>query len=634
MATDVQGVIETAQSTAQELATKAGEMVTNAMKAFDYRMVMGGITSPTNFTPARVEVGQVPSYTGSRFEAPSEPGDFPALWPVPTYAAPAAPDRGLLGDMPVSEAIQTPGEVPALNAAPPTIANLDIPVEPPALGDINVDAPVLKDLEIPDIPEVLLPVFDQVSPDTNIEGPADIATQFRVDFADQGNSLRASLEGAIDAHMAQINPRFKEQMAAIEERLAKYTAGGTALPADVESALWARAADRTNADYQRLRDTAYGDAAARGFTMPGGAVLSAVTQARQAAADANARAALDIAIKQAELEQQNLQFAVTQSMQLRQIVLGASQQWASTLVQLNGQALQFATGVMQAGIELYGLKIRVVQARIEVYRAEAQIYETRLKAALSVYDAYKAHVDAIKAQADVDTARVQAFTAKMNSYSAIANVYRARLDGVAAKANIEKIKAELFGTQVQAYSAQVQGYTAAWSGYKARVEGKASEWQAYSQKVNAFSAQVDAYRTETQAKLAEIESVAKTNAATAGAYEAKVRGYEALVRGKSAAVQSEINSFESTLKSYTAGLQAQEVKARVDLANSEGQARVTIASYEAESRAIIENARLEYRRMSDMAGVATAGAKVHGDMASSALAGMNAMAAAVETSSI
>ena len=634
MATDVNGVIEAAQSTAREMAEKAGNMVDNAMRAFDFRMVPGGMGMPISFTDARMETGEVPIYSGARFEPPPEPEQLPALTPIPGYVAPAPADRYLLADMPGPGEFQTPGEVPALSAAPPSINDVEIPPEPAALADVTIDPPQLRDFTIPGVPDVALPGFDVERPDTYIDAPGDFVAQYRLDFADQGHSLRASLEGSIDGYLAKINPRFAEQMAALEDKLAKYAEGGTALSPSVESAIWARAADRTNADYLRARDTAYADSAARGFTMPGGAVLSAVTQARQAAADANARASLDIAIRQAEMEQQNVQFALTQSANLRQLVLGAAQQWAGTLVQLNGQALQFASGVMQATIELYGMKIKIVQARIEVYRTEAQVYEYRLKAALSAYDAYRAHIDAIKAGVEVDAARVQAFVAKMNSYAAIANVYRARLDGVTAKASIEKIKADLFGAQVQGYAAQVQGYSAAWAGYRARVEGKSAEWQAYGHKVQAFSAQVDAQRSEIQARLAEIEATAKTNAAVASAYSSRVDGYEALVRGKSAAVQAEVMSFDSTIKAYSAGVHAQEAKARVDLANTEGKSRVAISSYEAESRTFLAAAQMEYKRMTDVAAVATAGAKVHGDMASSALAGMNALASASETRSL
>ena len=48
----------------------------------------------------------------------------------------------------------------------------------------------------------------------------------------------------------------------------------------------------------------------------------------------------------------------------------------------------------------------------------------------------------------------------------------------------------------------------------------------------------------------------------------------------------------------------------------------------------ISNAEMNYKRMSDLSTVGTSGAKVFGDMASSALSGMNSLAAAIEQTSL
>lgn len=181
------------------------------------------------------------------------------------------------------------------------------------------------------------------------------------------------------------------------------------------------------------------------------------------------------------------------------------------------------------------------------------MYEYRLKAALSAYDAYRAHIDAIKAGVEVDAAPVRAFRGQDEQLRGDRQrPYRARLDGVTAKASIEEDQGRPVRRQgAGLHAAQVQGYSAAWAGYRARVEGKSAEWQAYGHKVQAFSAQVDAQRSEIQARLAEIEATS-TNAAVAR-YSSRVDGYEALVRGKSAAVQAEVMSFDSTIKAYHRG---------------------------------------------------------------------------------
>ncbi|MCU9611831.1 hypothetical protein OEK97_28405, partial [Escherichia coli] len=80
------------------------------------------------------------------------------------------------------------------------------------------------------------------------------------------------------------------------------------------------------------------DMAARGFTLPTGALTSALQQARQAGADNNAQAARDIVVLQAELEQKNLQFAITTSAGLRTMIVNASAAYMQHVVSIFSQS--------------------------------------------------------------------------------------------------------------------------------------------------------------------------------------------------------------------------------------------------------------------------------------------------------
>lgn len=633
MAVDVQGIINSAQTTAREMANNASTMVQSAVRAFDTRYELGQGNIPLSLTDVQIDLPQISPYTGARFEAPDSPGQPDALLPVPELLNEALPASKV--SKPTFVEPPRPSDTPSVTlGSAPSIGSIYIPPAPDALMNFEIEVPTLTDIVVPKAPAVTLPAFDAQRPNVALTDPGDLTEQYRIDFADQGNSLRSALESAVDAQLAKINPRFHEQMDAIETRLAKYLKGGTALPPEVEDAIFNRAADKTNAEYLRTRDAAYGEAAARGFTLPSGAVYSAVIQARQAAADNNARAAMEIAIKQAELEQQNLQFAVTQSMNLRQIVLNTSMAWAGNLVQLNAQALQFAQGVLQAAVDIYDIKVKIAQAQVQVYQAEAQVYEYRLKAVLAVYDVYAAEVKALEAQVGVDQARVQAFTARMSGYGALANAYKAMLEGVATKAQIEKIKVDAFGTQVQAYSAAVQGKTAEWQAYKAQLEGNVAKFDAYKAEVQAYSVEVDAYKTRVEASAKRVEAVAAANESSRRQYEAAVSAYSALVHGQSSAVQAELGSYEVNLKHAIAVVNAQEAKARQKLASMTAMGNVAVSAYQTNAQIAIANAQMNYKRMNDTASVILSGAKAYGDMAGSALSGINSLAAGIEQTSL
>ncbi len=632
MATDVPGVISQAQDTAAALAKQAGDMVSRSMLAYDTRYEFAPLPLELSVRDVDFVIGAPPAYNGEHFIAPAEPGAMPDMLPLPDLEVGEAP--ALRAEKPRITEPRLPAQLAQFYGQAPSLSGISVPAAPAALQSLNITPPELSEIHVPGAPVVQAPEFTAVRPLTDLPDPGDLAAQYRQDFTDQSSRMARTLDGELDAYLAKINPQFHSQMAAIEDRLSKYLAGGTGFRPEVEDAIWNRAADKTNAEFLRLRDTAYADAARRGFTLPSGAVHSSVMQARQAAADANARAAMDIAIKQAEIEQANLQFAVTQSVNLRQVALQSTQAWAGSLVQLNAQALQFAQGILQAAIALYDLRVKIVQARVQIYQAEAEVYQYRLKAVLAVYDIYQAQIEGLKAQVSVDAAKVQAFSAQASAYGALANAYKAVIDGVATKAQIEKLKVESFGAEVNAYQARVQAKAAEWQGYKAQLEGQMTRVEAYKAEVQAYGQEVDAFKARVQAKSTQIQAVSSANEAAARTYQAAVAAYGALVQGRSEAVRAEINSYESTIKAWTAGVQAQEAKARVRIAINSAVAQTTISAYQQQTQTAISNAQMNYQRMADVAKVASSGADVYARMASSALSGMNALAASSEVKSL
>ena len=633
MATDVQGIISAAQDTAQAMAEQAADFTRRAQLAFDTRYEIGPINLPLALTDVDFNVGEVPQYRGSAFVEPPSPGESPELREVPDLVLPDAPTN--TAKKPVIATPQTPAQLAQFNKQAPSVGSISVPAAPPALQNLDLlTPPTLTDITVPGAPVAQVPEFDAIRPDTTLQDPGNLEAQFRQDFRDQAGSMARVLEGEIDAYLDKINPQFHSQMAAIEDRLSRYLAGGTGFAPTVENAIWNRATDKIDGEYRRARDAAYDEAARRGFTLPTGALQSALMQSRQAAADASARAAMDIAIKQAEIEQANLQFAVTQSANLRQVAIQAAQAWAGNLVQINGQALEFAKGVLQSAIQLYDIQAKTVQIRAQLYQAEAEVYQHRLKAALAIYDAYQAHIEGLKAQVSVDAARVQAFQAQASGYAALANAYKAVIDGVTTKAQIEKLKVEAFGAEVNAFQAQVQAKTAEWQGFKAQLEGETIKIDAYGKEVQAYGQEVEAYRAQVQAQTTAIQAVSTANEAAARTYQASVGAYSALVQGRSTVVEAEIKSFESTLKAWTAGVQAQESEARVKIANNQANAQATISAYGQNTQLALANMAMNYKRMNDMARVGVSGAEVFGKMASSALSGMNSLAASIESQSL
>lgn len=633
MATDVSGIISEAQSMARELADSAKESIQGALKAFDTRVVPITGNPTINLDFKAFEAKAAPGFQGSSFNEPTRPGEAPNARDIPSIDI----GLGAPGNSPDKPVVTDPNlPTPLTMAVPsaPSISLPNVPSTPAILQSFDFEPPSISNVVVPEAPKVAVPEFKATKPTLDLTAPEDLEEQFRLDFADQSNRLQRDLEASIDAQLTKINPRFHEQMAAIETRLAKYVEGGTALAPSVETAIWERGAEKNAREYLRVRDTVYQEGAGRGFTIPGGAQFSAAIQARQAAADTNARMAVEIAVKQAELEQQNLQWAVVQSSNLRQMVLGATQQWASTLVQLNGHALEFAKGVMNSVVALYDIRVKMASAQVEVYKAEAMVFDSMLRATLAEYEVYEAQVSALKAQVSVDEAKVQAFGAKMNGLAVMANAYKSAIDSVMAKAQIEKLRVEIFGTEVQAYSAALNGKSAEWDAYKAQLQGNSEKWRAYQAESQGYAEQVRAWQASIAAQSAAAEAIATENKSLLATFEAQVKAYSSLVDAEATRVKTDVIGYEAELKGYVAEQQARVEEAKANFERVKATGELALAKYKTDGEVVMQSAGLEYRRMSDTAQVILGGANSYAHMAGSALSGMNAMAAAIEQTTL
>ena len=633
MAVDVPGIISEAQSMAKSLADSAKASIDSSLKAFDTRTIISPSSQGINLTFNPFKGEAAPKFPGAAFRPPKEPGSSPTTRNIPNI------DVGGLapGSEPMKPIVSEPNKPTALTMAVPNAPALsvpDVPDMPSLLRSFEFEPPKLTDVVIPAAPKVSVPAFTAAKPNLDLSAPEGLEEKFRHDFADQSASLRSDLESAVDAQLTKINPRFHEQMSAIETRLAKYVEGGTALAPHIETAIWERGAEKNTREYLRVRDAAYQEGAGRGFTIPGGAQFSAAVQARQAAADNNARMAVEIAIKQAELEQQNLQWAVTQSAGLRQMVLASTQQWAGTLVQLNGHALEFAKGVLNSVVALYDIRVKMASAQVEVYKSEAMVFESLLRATLAEYEVYQAQVSALKAQVSVDEAKVQAFSARMNGLSVMANAYKAAVDSVVAKAQIEKFKVDIFGAQVQAYSAALNGKNAEWEAYKAQLQGNSEKWRAYQAETQGYAEKVRAWQVHISAQGTAAEAVSMENRALLGTYDAQVKAYNSLVDAEATRVKTDVLGYEAELKGYVATQQGRVEEAKANYERVKATGELQMSMYKVNSELVMQNASLEYKRMSDTAQVILGGANSYAQMAGSALSGMNSLAAAIESKTL
>ena len=568
----------------------------------------------------------IPTLDTVTLDLPPEPDDillFQDISPIETGTAPILTAVSPTVTMPTA-----PNQLAEFTQAAPAInTDLVFPEPPSELTNPLISAPVLVDRDEPDKPQVMLPSFDAVAPVDTTTAPTDLQATFENAYQGVAPSTIAMMDGYVDAMLTKFNPRFHEQMGRIETQLATYLEGGTGLNPAVENAIYERSKTKSNAESLRVQRANWSDAAARGFTLPTGALMSANRQTRQAAADNNAQAAREIVVMQAEYEQKNLQFAVTQSQNMRQTMLSAALGYHQNLISINGQAIDYAKYVVGMLIEVYNTAVKAYGLKLDAYRAEAAVYETRLKSALAGIELYKVEIDALQALTQVDKSKVDVYRARIDSLGAYANVYRAQIEAVQGRASLEKMKLEVFQTQVETYRAQVQGKNAEWQGYSAAIEGETARVKIFESQVNAYQAEVQGYKTRIEAQGEVVRSQALTNKARADQYSTRWTTYQTVVGARGDVAKIRLDNQRQLITAFQAQTEALVSNAKVAQSYYETTSRVGIANAELQMKAMLGevDSRRDYGKT--IADLGVSSAKIYGDLASSAMAGMNTLSA-------
>lgn len=627
-----ESLISAAQGYASGLVTQAA----SAMSTANSNVIAVGFTVPS-FTDAALPATPpstidttLPDLPAIGLEMPIEPvvvHQFQDISDIDTWGVPI-----LTADLPILELPTNPSQVAEFHGVQPTISTDFVFPEPPdELLHPNIPLPVILDHDTPIKPQVLLPTFTGVLPVDDSVAPTDLDGTFQAAYSGAAPSFIAAMDGYVDAMLDKRCPQYAVQMAAIESQLTKYLAGGTGLNSSVEDAIYSRARSKNNAEALRTSNAAYEDAAARGFTMPSGAMLASIQQSRQSAADNNASAAREIVVMQAEMEQKNLQFAVTTSASLRTALLQATLSYHQNLVSINGQALEYAKSIMSAMIESYNIAVKAFMAKLDAYKADAQVYEVRLKGAMASIELYRAEIQALEALVSVDKTKVDIYRARIDSLTGMANVYRSQIEAVVSKMSLEKLKLEVFQTEVQSYTALVQAKNAEWQGYSYAIQGQESKVKIYSAQVQAYSAEVIGYKTKIEAQGEAVRAIAATNQSKADQYKAILSTYQTIAQVRGEKARTQIDGQRQLIMAFQAKIQAESENARVAQSYYQTTSNVAIANAQGSLQGSVAGSQARISYGHTIAQLGTANAHIYSGLASSAMAGMNSLAASTKT---
>jgi hypothetical protein len=469
-------------------------------------------------------------------------------------------------------------QAPDLNfGLPPLLSIGDVPTLPEVRDVAIPDAP---DITLPDVPSFLplqthefgginlredwLSKLDEI-PELSVLQPAPFAYSQGARYASQ----------LMDNLKAQLNARIH---------------GGTGLNPAVEQAIWDRSRDReTQIALAREQEVLRGSEAL-GFDLPSGVLAGQLQDARREYHDKLSGLSRDIAIKQAELEQANLQQATTLALQLESTLLEDAYKLEVLAVDIAKTAADNALAAYNSALEHY-------KALLAGYQAYAGAYQTVVQAELNKVEVFKALLAAEETKANINRNLVERYKAEIDGRMAVVQIYQARVGAAKTLVELEGTRIQAGAEQVKAFVATVNAETAKSELYKATVAAEGTKVEAFSALTRAYGSKVGAQAEKARVEIAKLQTKiaakglewdgwGKQLAAASAQVEAAARkssiivdGYRIGATAAEAQAGSYMRRWEADIRQYEAGTNAtlQAAKVNADAVMHTNDARMEAA---------------------------------------------------------
>jgi len=538
-----------------------------------------------------------------------------SITPVTLPDAPVAPD--LNTDFPAAPTEPTLTDVSALTIPDAPVFTADLPdidlnITPPtALSAIIPTAPELDAIVMPDAPTITLPSV----PSAFAINLPDAPVLTIADFNDTLDDLASPPSGTFTF----VEPAYSSTLLdGLKAFLTEWVNGAaTGLDPAVEQGIWDRAREREDLSATRAIDTIRSNMAGRGFAVPQGAMQTAIQLAMQDAANKDSGLSREVMLKQADLEQQNRQFAVTTGVQLEGQLLTYANQVAQ-------RAYEVAFATLRAGIDLYQATVSGYNAKAQAFSIKAQVWKQRIDAELSKLEIYKAELEGQKLIGDLNVQQVEMYKATLQGVLANIEIYKAQVDAATAKSGINRNYIEQFAAQIQAYGELVRAKATEYEGFATQVKAQVSKADVFKVQADAYKSQVDGYAALTGARVAEHEAQVKTQQEIPlKLFESRVSAYEKLVTAESSRLASLNKNFETEGRVFAsiASAESARASAEADIYRSDvqyvlGEAGIQVQAAQANVTKLMKAVELLIESMKS-------GAQVSAQLAASALSAVN-----------
>ena len=525
----------------------------------------------------------------------------------PSIALPVRPD---------SLSVSDPGD-------PPLVTDPELPAEP----DTTLPpVPLLKDLDLPDVPNIDLDTILTQFQLTRASRPdldPKILEGMGNDYIKNVGDSQAAIFDSVESNLQTINLAYglwesgpNGVVSKTASTVATMLDGGTGMPPAIEQALFGRAADRFDKEAMQVVDQAAIEWSSRGFTMPGNALVAQVQQARQEAATNKANAIRDIYIQNAQFEIENLRVAVAEGVK-------QEEQSFRHFVDLYGRAQDNANKAFDVGLAMFDLKVKLYQIQLDVYRTDLDAYKTWIEIELSRLEEVRAEIELQRLVSEINTQLVEIYKSRLEAVNIKVEIYKAQVDAVKSLVDIDVARVRAYAEKVNAFRARVDVKQAEFDAYAKLVDAEVSRVNLYNAQVQAFATRVTAYRAGVEAEISKEQLSIAQNENKIREFSAKLERYSQAVQAEAARVTAAASIFDGQSRMYTAELGAEQARAvsdtrefELNIQQGQADANLKLARASQLVQQAQRSAALELEAMSS-------GARVAAQLAASSMSAVN-----------
>jgi hypothetical protein len=569
--------VETLIDSKIEVTDNLIALATEAVSSIDARKGAVGYSS-LSINPNSINARYIkPAIDATPFPVYEAPAialpDSPSLSPISGISSPVLPDKPEINTAGLFEQNLPTKNIPDWNEGNPVLHVDEIYNDLAALA-----APILNEYDFPDIkplsirtaPTLTIPSFEAQQAPEAMPDVADYSGYLKAKYDNALPEMKAFIDDMVSGWIQRYAPEYEEQRSLLNEKLVIGMQSLGVLPDAFEDALYSRARDKSEKEYQANEDVLLKNEANRGMVLAPGAVFAGINRNRIARADNLSGQATDIYLERRRTEVQHLQFilglAANQVNNIRSIAM----QYAQTGLSLIGQSLDMAKSLTDKLALLFEHEKSKREFSLALMRELGNQYEIRLKSALSELEGFKLELQTAELEKNVELKVVDVIKTKIETESLKVARYSALIDAIAKRAITDELKLKELDSKSRVFDTQVKAILSSYEAYKAGIDGDKAKLTGELAKLDIFNAELKSQELNVGVQSKVIESQVETN-------RAKISQYSALLDAYKTSSQVALQKFTAGAEIKKLGMEIYKTNVDANLAVYDGELKADIA---------------------------------------------------------